>query len=495
MATRTLLDRYELIRLIGAGGMAQVWEGRDAVLERTVAVKTVDLSGSTDPTLGERLQREAVSTATLAHPDIVTVHDAGVEGDTAFFVMELLEGSDLATTLRGGPLPIHDVARIGARVAGALAAAHQAGIVHRDIKPGNVLVNGDQVTVVDFGIATVARAAQATMTAPGTVLGTPQYISPEQVQGRPATPASDMYSTGCLLMALATGSGPFVGDDALAVLHQHIAEAPPRMVDRRPDVPAELDDLVGRLLDKDPAARPTAVQTRDALRRLAVATPETAAATVAMTMAPTLAMPVGVGAVGLGAAGLAAAGLAAAAAPPVIPVPPAESGASPPRSDEPRRRRKLPLALGAAAALVVAVIAIALSTGGPQDPTAEASEPVVGESAEAQEEAPAEDPAPPPPAADDFVGLLAGMPVDEASRTDLLSRYQEVADAAASGNTKTMGEKLVELSDRIDELIDDEALTQADGDVLRAALVAAHGEIPAGDDDDEGKGSGKGKDD
>lgn len=472
MAT-TLLNRYELIRLIGEGGMAQVWEGRDAVLERTVAVKTVDLSGSTDPTLGERLQREAVATATLAHPDIVTVHDAGVEGETAFFVMELLGGRDLATTMHDGPLPLREVARIGARVAGALAAAHRAGIVHRDVKPGNVLVHGDQVTVVDFGIATVTRAAQA-MTAPGTVLGTPQYISPEQVQGRPATPASDMYSTGCLLMALATGSGPFSGDDPLAVLHQHVAEAPPRLVDRRPEAPAELDHLVARLLDKDPAARPTATEVRDVLGTLAAAGPDATAATVAMVAAPTLAMPAG----------------PAGVPPPVVPVLPADAASASAHGSTARSGR-IPLALGALAALVIAVAAIALSTGGPQEPTTTAP------AAEAPAEEPAQAPEQePPPAADDVPGLLAAMDVDEETRSDLLGRYQDVQEAAETGSTKKLDEKLVELSRRIDELVAAGALAQADADALRAALVAAHGEIPAeGADEDGEEGKGKGEDD
>ena len=161
MSASLLAGRYELGRPIGRGGMAEVWEARDSVLGRTVAVKTVNLAAAHDPTLGERLRREAVATAALTHPGVVTVYDAGVDGDTAFLVMELLEGRDLAAVLRDGPLPVSQAVRVGEQVAGALAAAHAAGIVHRDVKPGNVLLDGEKVTVVDFGIAAVEQDAGA----------------------------------------------------------------------------------------------------------------------------------------------------------------------------------------------------------------------------------------------------------------------------------------------------------------------------------------------
>ncbi|WP_341359116.1 serine/threonine-protein kinase [Georgenia sp. M64] len=269
MENVVLAGRYELRRPLGRGGMAEVWEARDLVLGRSVAVKTVDLDTAGDPTLGDRLRREAVATAALDHPDVVTVYDAGVDGDTAYLVMELLGGHNLAAVLQEGPLTEPDAIRVGSRIAGALAVAHAAGIVHRDIKPANILLDGDKVTVVDFGIAAVEHAAAAALTGPGTTLGTAEYMAPEQARAEPVTAAADMYSLGCLLTTLLAGRPPFTGDSPIAVLHQHVAEPAPRLKDLAPGVAIEVDDLVTALLEKDPAGRPTAVQAHELLAGLA----------------------------------------------------------------------------------------------------------------------------------------------------------------------------------------------------------------------------------
>ncbi|WP_170175185.1 serine/threonine-protein kinase [Georgenia muralis] len=269
MENVVLAGRYELRRPLGRGGMAEVWAARDLVLGRSVAVKTVDLDAAGDPTLGDRLRREAVATAALDHPDVVTVYDAGVDGDTAYLVMELLGGHNLAAVLQEGPLTEPDALRVGSRVAGALAVAHAAGIVHRDIKPANILLDGDKVTVVDFGIAAVEHAAAAALTGPGTTLGTAEYMAPEQARAEPVTAAADMYSLGCLLTTLLAGRPPFTGDSPIAVLHQHVAEPAPRLKDLVPGVAPEVDDLVTALLEKDPAGRPTAVQAHELLAGLA----------------------------------------------------------------------------------------------------------------------------------------------------------------------------------------------------------------------------------
>ncbi|MCK6210706.1 protein kinase [Georgenia sp. EYE_87] len=296
--TVVLAARYELDRRLGRGGMAEVWRGRDLVLGRRIAVKTVSVTDATDVTLGDRLRREAVATAALDHPDIVTVHDAGVDGDTAFLVMELVAGRNLAAVLADGALPLAEAVRIGGRVAGALAAAHASGIVHRDIKPANIIVKGDKVTVVDFGIAAIEFQAVTSLTAPGTTLGTAEYMAPEQARAEPATSGTDMYSFGCLLTALVAGRPPFTAEQPVAVLHHHAFIQPPRLRRLRPDVPEELDALVGALLDKDPAARPTATEAHVRLARIAEAlspTPAvraTVAGAVVVDSPPTAASPV-----------------------------------------------------------------------------------------------------------------------------------------------------------------------------------------------------------
>ncbi|WP_170175239.1 serine/threonine-protein kinase [Georgenia muralis] len=272
MSTRVIAGRYQLDQRLGRGGMAEVWRGIDRVLGRRVAVKTVSLADATDPTLEERLRREAVATAALEHPDIVTVHDAGVDGDTAYIVMERLRGQDLAATLRSGPLPLGEALRVGSRVAGALAAAHEVGIVHRDVKPANILVDGEKVTVVDFGIAAFEYQTAASLAAPGTTLGTAEYMAPEQARAEAtATRNTDMYAFGCLLTAMATGRPPFVASRAGSVLHHHVYIEPPRLSSLLEGVPAGLDQLVAELLAKDPDRRPSATETAEVLAALAAA--------------------------------------------------------------------------------------------------------------------------------------------------------------------------------------------------------------------------------
>jgi serine/threonine-protein kinase len=264
-----LADRYELDRRLGRGGMAEVWRGIDLVLARRVAVKTVSLAGSADPTLGERVHREAVATAALEHPDIVTIYDAGVDGDTAYIVMERLKGRDLAAMLRGGPPPLEEALRIAGRVAGALATAHASGIVHRDVKPANILVDGDRVMVVDFGIAAFEYQAVTSLAAPGTTQGTAEYMAPEQARAEPATRATDMYSFGCLLTALVAGRPPFTAERPEGVLHQHVYVQAPRLTQLCSGVPVELDRLAGELLAKNPDERPAADDVATVLTDLA----------------------------------------------------------------------------------------------------------------------------------------------------------------------------------------------------------------------------------
>lgn len=465
MAAQILQGRYELRHLIGSGGMAQVWQAQDRVLQRLVAVKIVDLSGAGDPLLGERLKREAINTAVLHHPDIVTVHDAGIEGSTVFFVMELIAGRDLAAVLREGPLPTDEAVRVTARVCGALAAAHAAGIVHRDVKPANVLVHGDSVTVVDFGIAAMAREAGAALTAPGTVLGTAEYMTPEQADGQPATPASDVYAVGCLLMALLTGRPPFGGDDPIQVLHQHVAATPPRVRDLRPEVSEPLEALVEALLAKDPAARPSAVQAQHRL----------------MALPPSGAAPV----VGAGAVG--ATRILPAGEPTVV-----LAAYELPRPGRPRFSRPVLLA-AAAAVLVLGVTAVALGLTRPGNdvgPSVASAQPAPGigqEPGVPETQAPVEEPAA-PPTAEEVPAVLAAFDVPDRTSRQLADGWREVTDAVDSGKVDKAVDKAAELSAALDALVEDGTLTSAQTDPVKAALVALLVAMPADGDGPGGRG-------
>ncbi|GAA6525513.1 protein kinase [Intrasporangium sp. DVR] len=264
-AGQVLAGRYAIGRSIGAGGMGQVYAGTDQVLQREVAIKTCPVDPS-DRTGSERFQREARAAAALSHRNVVMIHDAGAEAGLAYIVMELLPGPDLARHVaERGPLPEAEAVSIATQVASGLAAAHEAGIIHRDIKPANVLFDGTGgVRIVDFGIARLEQAAG--LTAANTVLGSAGYLAPEQVAGQPAEAQADLYALGCVLMTMLTGRPPFEGEHALAVAHQQLSAAPPRVSDRRPDVDPRIDALVAELLAKSPTDRPSSA--RELLVRL-----------------------------------------------------------------------------------------------------------------------------------------------------------------------------------------------------------------------------------
>ena len=257
---RLLGGRYRLGAPLGRGGMAVVWRAEDEMLGREVAVKTLDLTGPDSDNAGERFRREARATAMLNHPHIVTVYDTGVEDHTAFLVMELLPGPTLGEEVRdSGPLPVDEVRTIGYEVAGALQAAHDAGIVHRDIKPANISYAADgTVKVLDFGITQIVDEAlghhQLTMT--DTIVGTAEYLAPEQATGQRVDARADLYALGCVLTTLLTGKPPFTAPTPVAILMKHAHDVPADVRDARPDTPADLAALVTALLAKDPAHRP-----------------------------------------------------------------------------------------------------------------------------------------------------------------------------------------------------------------------------------------------
>ncbi len=263
-----LAGRYDLDEVIGHGGMSTVYRATDTVLGRTVAVKVLSPAlAEGDPVWAARFEREARAAASLTHSGVATVYDTGLEDGTRFIVMEFIAGKSLAAIVHDeAPLEPGRAVRIGAQVADVLSAAHGAGIVHRDIKPGNVMVGPDgTVKVLDFGIARPADATALTQTV--SVLGTAAYMAPEQASGRPADPRSDIYSLGCVLYAMLSGAPPFAGDLAAAVLHQHVNAAPRPVRDVAPAAPKPLAGLVDQMLSKSPAARPqSAREVRDRLR-------------------------------------------------------------------------------------------------------------------------------------------------------------------------------------------------------------------------------------
>jgi serine/threonine-protein kinase len=272
VSSRLLGDRYRLDEQLGRGGTATVWRGRDMHLDRPIAVKVLRRTEPAQREALRRLQREARTVAQLDHPNIVGVYDFGLDGDTAYLVMALVPGRNLAEVLAvEGPLPVDRAVAIATQVCGALETAHQAAVVHRDIKPGNIIVGRDgAVKVCDFGIARWSTRAGGHSPDDGnTIDGTCEFMAPEQVTGGAIGPRSDLYGLGCVLYAMLTGRPPFVADDSLAVLDRHVNERPRPLRSWRIDLPPELERLVDELLAKDPAAWPAdATVVRDRLARL-----------------------------------------------------------------------------------------------------------------------------------------------------------------------------------------------------------------------------------
>jgi serine/threonine-protein kinase len=367
---RTLGGRYALDSLLATGGMGQVWRGRDTVLRRDVAVKVLRSEYTGDPTFLARFRAEAQHTAGLTHPNIATLHDYGESGvgvpggqRVAWLVMELVQGESLAAVLARGRLDPPRTAHLLRQAAAGLGAAHAAGVVHRDVKPGNLLVAADgTVKITDFGIA--RSASSAALTGTGQVIGTAHYLSPEQAAGHPAGPASDVYALGLVGYECLAGRRAFDGDNSLQVVVMQLQADPPPLPG---DVPAPLRALVERALAKDPAQRfPDGTAMAAALDGVLAALGSGSADTVVLgpaTAAPSTRV------------------LPAAASPTPAPAP---AGTAPAPGRPPGRgRRRALVALGAllvAGAVAVGVVQ-ATGDGTPADP-ATTSEPA----------APSEDP-------------------------------------------------------------------------------------------------------
>jgi serine/threonine-protein kinase len=356
----TLPERYRVIRHLANGGMASVWEAHDQMLDRAVAVKLLAPHLSEDPRGRERFQREARAAAGLSsHPHVVTIYDVGEHDGRTFMVMELMRGGSVADRLRAGEEISDDTALRWLReAAGALDAAHDAGIVHRDVKPANLLLDErDRLAIGDFGIARVAMEDQ--LTATGQVLGTAAYISPEQAVGRPATAASDRYALAVVAYELLTGAKPFEAEHFAAQARAHVEDPPPLASERRADLPELVDAVLARGLAKEPDERwPSATKLVRELCRALEAPPTE----------PTRRMePV-----------------AAAASPP----PPTRNGDGDGFMPARSRGRRFPTGLAVfaaiAALLLAAALAAALVSGG--DDPEQASEPRSTPTAEATKE-------------------------------------------------------------------------------------------------------------
>ncbi|MBA2537176.1 MAG: Stk1 family PASTA domain-containing Ser/Thr kinase [Actinobacteria bacterium] len=286
----TLFDgRYRILRKLGSGGMANVYLAEDEDLGRRVAIKILSERYASDDNFNERFRREAKSAASLSHPNIVSIYDRGEAEGQPYIAMEVIEGRTLKELIMTrGPLPLALAIGYAKHILGALRFAHRHGIIHRDIKPHNVLLGAeDRVKVTDFGIA---RAGASQMTEVGSIMGTAQYLSPEQARGAPVAAASDLYSVGIVLYEMLTGKTPFNGDTPIEIAMKHLNEAPRPPSEHRSEIPPELDQIVLRALAKDPHDRYQSAEEFSAdLDRLEAGipvSPETTAAATALLTGP-----------------------------------------------------------------------------------------------------------------------------------------------------------------------------------------------------------------
>ena len=248
-------ERYEIVEILGEGGMAFVYKARDKQLQRDVAIKTLKPNYVNQEKFVDRFRREAQTAANLNHPNIVQIFDWGIE-DEPYFVMEYIEGNTLTSIISGNrTVGLNDILYIGSQVANGLKEAHKRGLVHRDIKPGNIMITPDgKVKVTDFGIVSLQNE-ESDITKTGAVLGTASYISPEQAQGKPVSFESDLYSLGTVLYELIAGKPPFTGDSPIATATKHLTDKPEKLSNYRKDIPKALENAILKLLEKKPSDR------------------------------------------------------------------------------------------------------------------------------------------------------------------------------------------------------------------------------------------------
>ena len=453
MSEALLADRYRLASVLGHGGMATVWRALDTRLGRTVAVKVLQASALSDPAAQERFNREAWTVARLRNPHIVTVLDAGLDDERPFLVMELVEGTTLAALLDAGRLDVDQAVDIAMQVCDALTTAHAAGLVHRDVKPGNILIGTDGVVkVCDFGIVRLTGAAQSTLTVAGTTVGTSRYMAPEQVSGGPVDARTDLYGLGCVLYAMLTGAPPFEGEAPLSIIWQQLHREPDPISGLRPDLPPPLVDLVGALLAKNPDDRPhAAADVRAALA--AVAGAGQPARTPAVT-------------------GTSARGSAAVMSP-TRTMPAIESIDSGPPA--PRSRWWAPAGVGAVAgATLVAIVVAFLLTR----PDGDASPPTGGApvtTAVASPAAPVTDAgnaADPVAAVRQIVAdLKATGQIDPGAAEEIEEKLRDLREAADEGKRGKTGSRSRDLARTVDRLHEDGKITEAGWKALEPAVA------------------------
>jgi eukaryotic-like serine/threonine-protein kinase len=263
IATGTRLGPYEIVSRIGAGGMGEVWRARDVRLDRAVAIKVLPPELANSAQLKLRFEREARTISQLNHPHICTLHDVGEENGRSYLVMELLEGESLADRLSRGPLPLAEVIRYGTQIAEALDRAHRAGIVHRDLKPGNIMLTKSGAKLLDFGLAKTTSIAvemnaptvQKPLTQEGTILGTFQYMAPEQLEGAEADARTDIFALGAVLYEMTTGRRAFDGKTKTSLIAAIVGGQPAPIHDTQPLTPSVLEHVIATCLQKDPDRR------------------------------------------------------------------------------------------------------------------------------------------------------------------------------------------------------------------------------------------------
>jgi serine/threonine-protein kinase len=268
-AQDTILNgRYRLLSQQGSGGMAVVYKAQDLRLGRVVAVKILRPSLTSDPSFLQRFQQEARNVANLAHPNIVTLHDFGQDGNTYYMVMEFIDGQDLKKIIRGAaPFTVERALHIGIQLCAGIGYAHRAGLIHADVKPQNILITGsDVVKVTDFGIAQALSVAQQ-MERQNIVWGSPHYFAPEQATGEPPNTASDVYAIGIVMFEMFTGKLPYSGADQQELAMAHIREQVPHVMEQNPNVPVHLDRIIHKVMSKEPAQR---YRTADQLGRILI---------------------------------------------------------------------------------------------------------------------------------------------------------------------------------------------------------------------------------
>src|SRR5262245_53976642 len=266
LSAGTKLGPYEILSPLGAGGMGEVYKARDTRLERTVAIKVLPQRLSSSPEVRQRFEREAKTISQLSHPHICALYDVGRESETEYLVMEYLEGETLSERLGKGALPLEQTLRYGTEIADALDKAHRQGIVHRDLKPGNVMLTKSGVKLLDFGLAKAmtpptpqssltALPTQQGLTQEGTILGTFQYMAPEQLEGKDADARTDIFALGAVLYEMATGKKAFSGTSQASLISSIMQNDPPAISTVQPMSPPALDRVVKTCLAKDPEDR------------------------------------------------------------------------------------------------------------------------------------------------------------------------------------------------------------------------------------------------